>query len=222
MRGAIFVVVLNVVWACNSVPTDQVFPLVFRVIDDEDVVVPDTIIQLGEEKKRTNKLGIAQFEITGVEGESVQVNIGCPADWKTVSAGPKEIVLKSLESINGQHIQPSINSFICVPFKKSHVVVVKTNGIRNLPVQLLGKEVARTNKGGVAQFVVSGKVNEPIELVLNTAEQPMLTPQMPARQLKLPHRRRFLLFEQNFTHVVAPKKRRKGKRKSRVLGPTRL
>ncbi|MBN2342706.1 MAG: hypothetical protein JXX29_16805 [Deltaproteobacteria bacterium] len=222
----VFLIILLV--GCTSKPVYREFAVDVNVVDDEQIPVSSAIVTFSTldskkpfpKKQRTDKNGTAHFSFWGTKGESLKASVQCPNRWTPASDTLVELRSRALTTIDGKKIKPEQITFVCIPPQKKHVVVVQTRGAHRLTVKYNGKSAAMTDAQGIAQFAIQGAPGQLIQLALDTSSQPHLRPQMPVRQLTLPAKRRFLIFEQTFSTVSPPKKRRRNSR--RVGVPKRL
>ncbi|MBN2718956.1 MAG: hypothetical protein JXX14_24125 [Deltaproteobacteria bacterium] len=192
------------------------------VTDDESLPVPGATVRVDKSKTTTDKSGLAKKKIWGREGDSVYTDVRCPPNWLTTSADGNRLVLKKVLSDSNSADPTIVVRFRCIPRQKDHILIVKSNGKADLPVQLNGRTIARTNKDGIAQTVISGRQDEQIHLTLLTTEHPQLVPRNPSVLISLPPQRKILLFEQTFTDTPVPMPHRKRKKSRRHTGPRRL
>ena len=223
-RGAALIVaaMLLIGEACAEVDRTDNWRISVQVTDDEHIAVKNATIHVLNHTLKTNGHGIAETTIKGREGDTVATDIICPKNWIAAGKSNQKLILKKTKAISSNaEIGPGLQ-FLCLPQQKDHVLIVKTNGVAQLPIQLNGETVAATDNHGVAQVVVSGRSDEQVHLRVTTDAYPLLRPQNPSLIISLPAKRKIMVFEQTFEEARTPRKRMQNKRVTRHRGPRRL
>ena len=202
----------------EPVSTDEMFQFNFRVADDEQTPVSGSAIRIGRQIRYVSSDGSTVERLKGLEGDALEVEVLCPAGWRSAPQGnKKQLILKKVTSNTTSSNGVREVMFTCIPDRKDHVLIVKSNHPL-LPVQINGKTVGHTDMDGFTQLVIAGKPGETVHLQLDTDEYPLLLPKNPALMVTLPKKRKFLVFEQSF-EKMKPVRR---KRKVHSPGPRRL
>jgi hypothetical protein len=185
--------------------------LLVEVTDDNDKPVQNAEIYMNRVKNLTDISGSLSFALKGKEGAVIPVSIKCPSGYSIMDQHEKLFFIKKLVPIEGSKdkILQDVIKFRCMSETKSHVLVVRTNEIKGLPVLVTGKKVAETDNSGVAQVAIKGPPGEEVEIVIDTSARSDLKPQMPSRQLQLPVQSRFIVFDQSFYKNVKKIKKRR-------------
>jgi hypothetical protein len=139
--------------------------------------------------------GVAKVEVSGTEGDTVSLAIQCPEGY----ASPEKPVVVGLRHLAPGSPPPKFEAR-CTPVLRTVVVGLRTENGPNLPVQQLGRTIARTDGNGVAHFVLRVKPSEQIILTLGTSDKgaEALRPQNPTLQFVAKDQDDFVLLEQKF------------------------
>jgi hypothetical protein len=212
--------------ACGSVGSKEPEPvsLSVSVSDHLDRPVAGAIVAIdGTKRGETDSEGNFSARLRGAEGRPVQVGIGCPPGSEPEDREVQKLRLRRLRRIlvdGGAEPAPIEAGFVCAPTSRAHLLAVRTDGRAGLPVLLNGREVAATNKAGVAQLALEGEPGEELVITLDTSQRPELRPSSPLRRLRLPKRSRIFLFDQSFEQRKA--RRGRGRKRRGNPGPRRL
>jgi hypothetical protein len=158
------------------------------------------------------------LSIEGTEGESLNLDVGCPAGFRS-PAKPLQVLLRRLADPS----QRPEYSVACSPTMRTVVVAVRAEGGPSLPVMYLGQEIARTDASGAAHAVMKVPPEEAIELMVGTNEpgHERLRPQNPSTKFLVKNQDDLFAFDVRFTlepQRIAPRVRAAPKPK----GPIRL
>jgi hypothetical protein len=74
----------------------------------------------------------------------------------------------------------------CPPALRHAVVVVRTDGLSDLPIRVDGREVGLTDGHGVAHLAFRGEPRRSFRVDLDTTAYPMLRPTDPSRSFAVP------------------------------------
>lgn len=162
----------------------------------------------------TDEHGRAAVSVRGPEGDSLELEVGCPAGHQ--SPLPLRVALRRLSQ--GSPV-PRFDAR-CAPLERTVVVGIRAENGKNLPVQHLGKTVAHTDESGAAHVVLRVKANEQVTVLLDTRgsdRRQALRPESPTLTFVAKDRDDFVVLDQRFEVVrtsarVAP----------RPSGPQRL
>ena len=163
----------------------------------------------------TNADGAAEIKLAGRDGEVFDVNIACPKGFESPKA-PVQVTLHRLAEA-GKRPEYTVQ---CPPKTRTIVVAVRADGVADLPVTLLGREIARTDRSGAAHVVLTLEPGEQFELVLDTSDEKFekLKPQNPFMSFSVGNRDDIFAFDPKFEREK-PKVRW---RPRAPKGPTRI
>jgi len=167
---------------------------------------------------RTKDDGTVVLAIQGHEGETLPLEVICPAGFKSPTE-PLAVRLRRL-SDPAQRTEYDVS---CPPTTRKVVVAVRANNGKNLPVIYLGQEVARTDASGAAHVELEATPDDTVELTLGTDEKgnEHLKPQNPSAKFLVKNQDDVFVFTQDF--VVEPEKRTAVvARPKEPTGPTRI
>lgn len=194
---------------CKQEPKPP-FKIVIHVEADPGVPSPKVPIFFGDTKiKETDDAGNAALDITRPDGESVTLDVKCPAD--TTVAAPILVVIRRTD--NGKPVEYKAQ---CRPLTRSLVVAVRADAgpqgnTANLPVMYLGKVVARTDSAGAAHFGLRLRMGESFQVSLDTSSNERLKPKDPITSFVVEADDEVKIFNAKFTEdkkkvFIAPKK----------------
>ena len=198
-------------------PPPPPFEVDIVVNQDKEVPspVPDAVIQRNNrEVARSDAAGKAILKITGSEGDAFDLWVKCPEGFSS----PEEPVTVRLQRLgDGKAPQYPVE---CTPATRKVVVVLaafdqaapNAQGLANIPVMWLNKQVATLDASGAASFVLTAKPGEHIELKLDTSDKKyeLYKPPNPVLQLDVQNKDHIYPLEQPFTKdkvkvVVVPR-----------------
>jgi hypothetical protein len=161
--------------------------------------------------------GKAEIQLAGREGEIFEVTITCPKGFESPSA-PLRMTYRRLAE---QTKRPQYD-VQCPPKTRTVVVAVRAVGGANLPVTLLGSEVARTDTSGAAHVVLTLEPGEQFDLRLDTSDEEFsdLKPQNPVASFGVGHQDDIFTFDQKFETKRARVRRYRGP--SGPRGPVKI
>lgn len=216
----LFMLLILFIFSCNEGLHSGNIPLIVKITNDEGDPLLGAKIQINNQiTELANSAGLVRTTLQGVEGSSVELTLDCPPAYLPVGSTKRNIVFRFL--YRNKTLAPLHESFICRSTKKNHVLVVRTDGRKNLPILVTGKPQGETNSMGVAQIPITGSAGDEVDIVIDTGAHSALRPPNPSRRIQLPLKSKFIIFDQKFSNEKeAPKIKRK-KRKTR-LGPRRL
>lgn len=199
------------------------FEVQINVTSDPGQPLPGALIMAGASAGsagkvvgKTDAAGAAKVRFGGKEGDQVELNVKCPADYLSPAA-PLTITIRHL-SADSRPPQFAAN---CPPTLRTVVVGVRADNGPNLPVSVLGRTVARTDASGAALFTMRLKPAEQVLVTLSTAEKgsEQLRPESPTLTFLSKDKDDFVVLEQNFT---IQKAKVIGRPKKKIVGPTPL
>jgi hypothetical protein len=169
----------------------------------------------------TGANGAAEIKLAGRDGEVFGVTVACPAGFESPQK-PVKVTLHRLSDAN-KHPEYAVT---CPPKTRTVVVAVRAGredgkyGVPNIPVTLLGREVAKTDAAGAAHVVLTLEPGEQFDLQLDTSDERFenLRPQNPMKSFGIGQRDDIFPFDQNFdrkktrVRYTGPKKPRGPKR----------
>jgi len=184
-----------------------------RVYADEDTPIERVALTTGGETVTTDERGEAVVVLRGHEGDRRQVNVRCPDQFQPPSA-PLAVTLRSAS----QRSQRDRYDVFCAPLRRKVVVAARVEGGAGLPINFLGREVARLDEDGTANALLELAVGEPFRVSIDTSSRPALRPQHPVFDYPAGDIDDVLLLQHKFT-VFVPKPIVKKRGRPR---PTRL
>lgn len=178
------------------------------------------IVVAGADLGTTGPDGRAKLALGGMPGDTVEVRLSCPEGFAAIPDEPISIVLRQIVDAKVPEYRAT-----CSPKIRSLVIAVRAEHGAFVPVEYLGRAVARTDAAGVAHAALQVAPGDQVRISLNTnaPEHANLRPQNPELKVVMPARDELVLFEQSFTIEEPPPPPPKPKRRvfKRVL-PTRL
>jgi len=179
-------------------PPTHAFSLGIRVNSDDGSPIANAEISSASQNLTTDASGQIQLTLEGREGDRRSFRVRCPKEFQS----PVDPLVISLHQ-NAETAQHPVYAVTCVPFKRTIVVAIRTDGASDLPVFFLDEEVARTDAAGAAHFVVEAAPGEPFRVTLGTSDvDEDLRPIDPVREMSVGTSDDILIFEQKLTRVV--------------------
>ena len=171
--------------------------MLLRVYSDPGKVVPGASVSFrGRVLGQTDETGAVRLAMHGSEGDRIELLVRCPVDFLSPSK-PLEVVLHRLAD-PGARVEHQVQ---CPPVRRDLVVVVRAEHGPNLPVMVLGREVARTDASGVAHVLLEVLANDQVEMTLQTTDEragERLRPQNPVMKFAGADRDDMKLFDVHF------------------------
>ena len=162
----------------------------------------------------TDAQGVLAYMLSGRAGDTVGLRARCPEGYRHPDDLP-ELLLRPISDLEGQTTRALEIDVPCRPAVRDGVVVVRADGYAGLPVLLDGREVARTDEGGVAHVAVRMAPHASFRVQLATAHMPTLRPQEPSRTFTVPDANEIFVFDQELEREEAPQVRRRRRRPPR-------
>jgi len=191
--------------------------VVIRVNSDPGRPLKGAEVRFGGQKVgMTGADGSAEIKLAGRDGENFDVTVACPKGYES----PKTPVKVTLHRLSDPGKRPEY-AVQCPPRTRTVVVAVRTSGVEDIPVTLLGKEVARTDDSGAAHVVLTLEPGEQFDLMLDTSNEKFddLKPQNPVASFGIGQRDDIFTFDQKFERDKKPVIYR-GRRKA--VGPVKI
>ena len=180
--------------ACRSAPRTE-FPVTFTAIADEPLAGVEIRLQSGRLLGTTGPDGVMSVVLAAREGTRVPFRVQCPEGYRA----PREMPVLTLRRLtgpdpraSGRSIEVSIQ---CPPAERVAALVLRANQ-PDLPVLAQGREVARTDRDGIAHALVSLPPNSTLRVVIDTSSNARLRPQNPATTLTLPDADEIFIIDQ--------------------------
>ena len=208
--------------ACGETASPMHVQLNVKIRDDNSEPVPGVKVLVNNKSiGQSDAKGQVSTALQGKEGRSVSIEIKCPPGFKALLDSKQTIAIRYLRSLREpDQIAPMDKDFICAHTIHEHVLIVRTDNRKDIPIKLMGKAVAKTNDNGVAIWRIEGAPGEEILVTLDTSQQPQLRPASPYRRMLLPSKSRFMVFDQKFEEKK--KHRHRSGRRKKTRGPRRL
>ena len=178
-------------------PKHEPFEVQVNVVSDPGVALPGASVLSGTRVVgHTNDAGAAKLKVGGNEGDQVELNVKCPADFDS----PSKPLVVSLKRFASGSPPPQFEAR-CPPATRTVVIGVRADNGPNLPVVFLGRVVARTDASGAAIFTAKVKPAEQVEVTLGTTEPggEMLRPQSPTLTFVAKDFDDFVVLDETFT-----------------------
>lgn len=144
----------------------------------------------------TGTTGKAKLSFGGNEGDQVDIDVKCPADYES----PGKPLTVSLRRFAAGSPPPQFEAR-CPPALRTMVIGLRAENGPNLPVTYLGRTVARTDASGAAMFEVRVKPAEQVQITVSTSEPgaEMLRPQNPTLTFVAKDKDDYVVLDQSFT-----------------------
>ncbi len=205
--GACSLLAAPVTMACGEAEPDPLHTITF--VAQADPGEPLAGVQVGTTFNGnpqpfgvTDANGIWVQRLRAPYGTTIPLTATCPAGHRPADTVPtiRFDPIRSLDpAVAARGIEHSIQ---CLPLERDAVVIVRASGtpyVAGMPVLLDGREVARTDEGGVAHipFRQAPRTAFRIELV---AANEYVQPRRPAHDFTLEDADTYLTFDQSFTY----------------------
>jgi hypothetical protein len=181
------------------------YQVLVRVESDPGKPLPGARVAIqGREQGVSDGDGVVALQLAGAPGEVVVVDTTCPSEYRPPKA-PLSIVLRRTTEDRQPEFRVS-----CPPLKRTMVLAVRAQNGADLPVRYLGKEIARTDRGGTAHALLAVDPGETVTFMLDTGapEHAQLMPQNPELKVVIPERDEIVILDQSFKVPAAPPKKR--------------
>jgi len=179
---------------CDPPPLARDYEVALEVFGDPGRPLADAQISEGPQPiGRSGSDGKVHLLLHGSEGRAVALHVRCPDGYRSPSE-PISIVLRGISEAD---VLPEWQVH-CEPLVRTLVIAVRAEHGPNLPVSILGREVARTDALGAAHVLVRRAPEETVELTLDTSASPALRPQNPSARFEVPAHDDVVAFTQSF------------------------
>jgi hypothetical protein len=209
--------------ACEEPPPPPTFPVTFAASSDPGT--PLAGVQLtanGAPAGVTGADGSLRVELSGAEGSSVVIGATCPEGHRPPEPISPLILRRVIDLATGAAAALQV-SITCRPASRRGVVIVRAGGEgprEGIPVMLDGREVARTDRSGVAHVAIDMAPNTAFSVQLATATvAPMLRPTDPTMPFTFPDHDEIFVFDRPFDTEVPPAPPRVLHRRAPVAAP---
>jgi hypothetical protein len=183
---------------------DPPFEFVVSVSSDPGKGVPGVELTLaGHAPLRTDAAGRAKLAASGHQGDSVTVQIKCPAGFEEPGQ-PLAITLYRLSD----RATPPVYDVRCVPTHRRVVAAIKAPKGIGVPIVHRGKVLTNVDSAGAAHVAIDAKPGEQVELTLDTTPEyaANLRPRSPTLTFVVPAHDDIVLLEQEFSIEAPPPK----------------
>jgi hypothetical protein len=218
-RAAALTLGLAALAGCGTSQPPPRYRVTFEVVSDLTPLAEVQLAVRGRPVASTDAAGLAHFEMPGRDGLIVPVTVTCPAGTR----GPENAVDVTLRTVQGLDRAAAESGIVqrinCPPEDRTVAVVVRTDGRVGLPIVWQGREISRTDQGGVAHMTFRMRPNSQLQLAMLTDSAPTLRPQNPTRQFVVPDSDTVVTFDQEFHEEAPPVVRRARPRPSAPRGP---
>jgi hypothetical protein len=189
--------------APNVAAPNSTFPISIRARAEDQTNVVDVQLSLGNQALgKTDDSGSLSFTLHGNEGDTVALNVKCPAAY----ASPERPLLVGLRHL-GDGSTAARFEVECFSLVHSVVVGVRAENGPHLPILRLKRVVGQTDDQGVAHVLLQASANEQIALTLDTSKNASLLPQNPTLDFATHDSDELVLVSQKFTVKQAPRPR---------------
>jgi hypothetical protein len=188
--------------ACNAFKTapPAPFDIVVRVESDPGhPVAGAALIKAGNVGPSTGPDGSVQVKIGGLEGETVDLSVRCPAGFVS-PLRPLSVLLR--RNVGGKLPEYKTE---CPPEVRHMVIAVRADNGANLPVKVLNQLVGYTDGAGSFTHTVTLKPGDGVDMTIDTSNHPLLSPQNPSRTLTMAPHDDVVTFDQKFDVAVIKK-----------------
>jgi hypothetical protein len=160
---------------CEEEPEAHKYPVKIAVQSDPGKALAGAVVQRNGKPIETSDVnGVAALELTGREGDSVDLTVVCPPGFEA----PKKSVSVRLSRTGDAQKMPEY-AVQCPPAIRHIVVAVRADGGGGMPITYLGRPVTRTDASGSAHVLLRMRPGDQFELGLDTSSFPKHHPQNP-------------------------------------------
>jgi len=185
----------------TAAPSAGAFPVSVFVHAEGQAPVAEAALLLGKlPLGMTDEAGNLNLTLHGNEGDSVGLNVKCPAAY----ASPERPLTVGLRHL-GNGATAARFEVECFSLLHDVVVGVRAENGPRLPILRLKTVVGKTDDQGVAHVLVQASANELIALTLDTSGNPALLPPNPTLDFTAHDSDEMVLVSQKFTLKQAPR-----------------
>jgi hypothetical protein len=190
---------------CTAKPTPSFQYVIHAESDPGQALTGVSFSTLGKTIGVTDRDGVLVASLRGASGESAELKITCPTGYRDVS---DKLTLR-LRELAQRDKRPEYH-VRCAPVLRRLVLAVRASGIFDVPVQVLGKEIARTDHDGVAHALLELPPGEALVVKLDTSARTHATlmPHDPELRIVMPEHDEVVLFDQTFVRPPPPRRLR--------------
>jgi len=179
------------------------FPISITARSEGRSPVPGVEISLAKQLLgTTDTAGSAQLALHGPEGDTLSLNVKCPAAY----ASPERPLLVGLRHLGDGSTRARFE-VECFSLVHNVVVGIRAENGPRLPILRLKSVVGQTDDQGIAHVLLQASANEQIALTLDTSKNARLLPQNPTLYFATHDADELLLVSQKFTVKQAPPRR---------------
>lgn len=205
---------------CGEEAPPPRFPVTFSASSDPGVPLGEVQLTAnGAPIGTTGADGSLHVDLTGPVGSPVQIGATCPEGHRPPTSLPL-ITLRHVVSLDPSTAARGLQvSIACPPMERHGVVVVRAGGNQaqaDVPVLIDGREVARTDSSGVAHVALDMQPGQTFQVLLATADHPLLRPQSPRQSFTFPDSDELFVFDQQFAVEEPPRARVRRRRRVRT------
>lgn len=211
--------------SCGEAAPEPTYPVTFMASSDPGVPLAGVQVSTSAGVVgSTSADGTLRVELHGAEGASVPVTATCPEGYRAPEPVSPLILRRVIDLATGNTTALQV-SLSCRPTSRHGVVIVRAGGEgprEGIPVLIDGREVARTDRSGVAHVALDLEPGVGFQVQLATATvAPMLRPTDPTMPFTFPDHDEVFIFDRPFdTDVPPPEPRRARRRRAApVAGP---
>jgi hypothetical protein len=184
--------------ACGgSAAPEQTYAVLIRATDTDGNPLEGLRITLaGRELGATTVAGTFGLQMTGAEGQRIELDARCPEGFK----GPRERAILFLRQVRSLDPQAPVQSELLLSCQATHryAAVVVNTGQPGIPIMLRDQELARTTTQGTAHVVLKEATGSSFRLTLDTRAQAELRPKSPSRIFEVGDQDDFVIWDQPF------------------------
>jgi hypothetical protein len=217
---------------CEEPPPPTPYPVTFLAVADPGEALAGVTIAAGGMNAVTDATGMLSVELQGPEGSTVPITATCPEGHR-LAVAPAPLVLRRVIDLTTGMTAALQVSIACPPMSRHGVVVVRASGEgsrEGIPVMIDGREVARTDRSGVAHVALEMAPGSAIQVQLATSTvMPLLRPADPSMPFTFRDADDIFVFDREFESEEPPAApRRRGRRRAAAPSaptihiPTRL
>lgn len=231
MSARSFGAILAALWllpiaACEEPAPAMPYPVTFVAVADPGEPLAGVTISAGGMNAVTDATGTLSVELQGPEGSTVPIVATCPAGHRLATAPAPLVLRRVIDLTTGLSAALQV-SVTCPPTSRRGVIVVRATGEgprEGIPVLVDGREMARTDRSGVAHVALEGVPGSAIQVQLATSTvMPMLRPADPSLPFTFRDADDIFVFDRAFDTEEPPAPvRRRGRRRPTAAptGPT--
>lgn len=205
IRNAVVVLVLAQPMCAKPIETPPT-PVVLRITTPRGAPVAGAEVRVRNSVvARSDETGAASLLLTGLDGESYELQVQCPAPMRSP---PRPIVVRRLAVSGGQ----AEHQVRCEETRRTLLVAVRADSAPkarvhdgpNLPIFYLEREIGRTDSSGAAHVKIDADIHEDVELRLGT-EGTKIHPQNPRTRFAAADHDEIREWAVEFTRDAPPK-----------------